>query len=308
MTEHVDRNSLARYALLSVAASLLTLLLKLGAWWLSGSVGLLSDALESFVNVGASVAAFVTLRWAAQPPDEEHAFGHGKAEYFSSGFEGALIFAAALGIIYAAWPRLLHPQPLDQTALGLGVAAFAALINLLVARLLLRVGQLRRSPALQSDGRHLMSDVWTTAGIVLAVGLVALTGWLVLDALIAIVVALYLLYTGTHLLRVAGRGLMDHAWPAGERAELDAVLDTYRARGIDFHAIRTRTAGSRRFVTLHVLVPGAWTVQQGHDLVETIELDLAGRLGPLAVFTHLEPIEDPAAQDDARLERTAPAP
>ncbi|MFT4047235.1 MAG: cation diffusion facilitator family transporter [Solimonas sp.] len=298
---------LARYALLSVAVAIVTMLLKFGAWRISGSVGLLSDALESLVNIGASGAAFISLRFAAQPPDDEHAFGHGKAEYFSSGFEGALIFIAALGILCAAWPRLLHPQPLAQPGAGLAVAVVAALVNLFAARLLLRISRRRRSPALEADGRHLMSDVWTTAGVVAAVALVALTGWLLLDALIAMIVAAYLLWTGAQLLRGAARGLMDHVWPDAERAALDAVLDGYRARGIAFHAIRTRIAGSHRFVTLHVLVPGAWTVQRGHDLVERLEIEIAARLGPLAVFTHLEPIEDPAAHDDQRLERTPPA-
>ncbi|WP_028080559.1 cation diffusion facilitator family transporter [Solimonas soli] len=296
----------ARYALLSIVTAVATMLLKFGAWRISGSVGLLSDAFESLVNLGAAVVAFLTLRLAAQPPDHEHAFGHGKAEYFSSGFEGALIFLAALGIVCAAWPRLLHPQPLEQTGFGLMVAVVAALLNLAVARLLLRVGRERRSPALEADGRHLLSDVWTTAGIVVAVGVVALTGWLRLDALIAIAVALYLLWTGARLLREAAGGLMDRAWPAAERARLEQVLDGYRAEGIAFHAIRTRMSGSHRFVSLHVLVPGAWSVQHGHDLVERLEVELAGHLGPLAVFTHLEPIEDPAAQDEHRLERDAP--
>ncbi|MGH8446524.1 MAG: cation diffusion facilitator family transporter [Solimonas sp.] len=301
----VAAGSPARYALLSAGVALLTMALKFGAWQLSGSIGLLSDALESLVNVGAALAAFASLRWAALPPDDEHAFGHGKAEYFSSGFEGALIFISALVIIYAALPRLLHPQPLDQTGLGLGIAVAAAVINLAMSRVLHAAAARHRSPALEADARHLMSDVWTTAGIVAAVGLVALTGWLLLDALIAIVVALYLLLTGFRLLRGAARGLMDHAWPDAERVELEKVLDDYRQQGIAFHAIRTRTGGSRRFVTLHVLVPGAWSVQRGHDLVEKLELEMAARLGPLAVFTHLEPIEDPAAHDDQRLERTA---
>lgn len=295
----------ARYALLSVAAAGLTMLLKFVAWHYSGSVGLLSDALESLVNLGAGLAAFASLRWAAMPPDDEHTYGHGKAEYFSSGFEGALIFIAALGICYAALPRLLHPQPLEQPGVGLAISVLASIVNLVVARLLLRIGRQHRSPALIADGRHLMSDVWTTAGIVVAVALVALTGWLVLDALVAIGVAGYLLWTGYHLLGVAGRGLMDHAWPADERAMLDAVLAGYRQQGIDFHAIRTRTAGSRRFLTLHVLVPGAWSVQRGHDLVEAIEHEIAERIGPLSVLTHLEPIEDPAAHDDEQLERVA---
>jgi cation diffusion facilitator family transporter len=296
----------ARYALLSAAAAATTMALKFGAWHLSGSVGLLSDAFESFVNLGASIVAFVSLRWAEQPPDDDHAYGHDKAEYFSSGFEGALVFIAALAIIYSAWPRLLDPQPLDRPGIGLAISVLASLVNLVVARLLLRGARAHRSPALEADARHLLSDVWTTAGIVVAVALVALSGWLLLDALIAIAVATYLLWTGFRLLRGAARGLMDHAWSADERAGLDAVLAGYRARGIDFHAIRTRTAGSRRFVTLHVLVPGAWTVQQGHDLVEEIETAVAAKLGPVAILTHLEPIEDPLAQDDTQLERFAP--
>lgn len=298
----------ARYALLSAAAAAATMALKFAAWHLSGSIGLLSDAFESFVNVGASLVAFLSLRWAEQPPDDDHAFGHDKAEYFSSGFEGALVFIAALAIIYTAWPRLLHPQPLDQAGIGLAISVAAAFINLLIARVLLAAARQHRSPALEADARHLLSDVWTTAGIVAAVTLVALSGWLILDALIAIAVALYLLLTGFRLLRGAARGLMDHAWSAGERATLDDVLNSYRARKIEFHAIRTRTAGSRRFVTLHMLVPGAWSVQQGHDLVEEFELALATRLGPVAVLTHLEPIEDPLSQDDGELERVAPAP
>jgi cation diffusion facilitator family transporter len=280
--------------------------LKFGAWHLSGSVGLLSDAFESFVNLGASIVAFASLRWAGQPPDDDHAYGHDKAEYFSSGFEGALVFIAALAIIYSAWPRLLDPQPLDRPGIGLAISVLASIVNLVVAWVLLRGARAHRSPALEADARHLLSDVWTTAGIVVAVALVALSGWLLLDALIAIAVAMYLLWTGFRLLRGAARGLMDHAWSSAERAALDAVLDGYRARGIDFHAIRTRIAGSRRFVSLHVLVPGAWTVQQGHDLVEEIELAVAARLGAVAILTHLEPIEDPLAQDDAQLERVAP--
>lgn len=298
--------SAVRLALLSIAAALLTMALKIGAWMLSGSVGLMSDALESFVNLGGGLVAFLSLRWAEQPPDDEHAFGHDKAEYFSSGFEGALIFFAALVILYEAAPRLVHPQALEQTSLGLLVAAIAGGINLLASLALRRGAAQYRSPALAADARHLLSDVWTTAGIIVAVALVALTGWLWLDALIAMLVALYLLLTGLRLLRDAGRGLLDHAWPAAERAALETVLDGYRQQGIAFHAIRTRTAASRRFVTLHVLVPGAWSVQRGHDLVETLELAVATQIGPVAIFTHLEPIEDPAAQDDTQLERVPP--
>jgi cation diffusion facilitator family transporter len=295
----------ARYALWSIVAALVTMALKLSAWALSGSVGLMSDALESFVNLGGGIVAFLSLRWAEQPPDDEHAFGHDKAEYFSSGFEGALVFVAALAIVYSAVPRLLQPQPIERPALSLLVAVVAGGVNLLAAVMLLRASRRHRSPALEADARHLLSDVWTTAGVVVAVGLVALSGWLWLDALIAIAVALYLSITGLRLLRSSVHGLLDHAWPASERAELEAVLETYREQGVGFHEIRTRTAASRRFVNLHVLVPGAWSVQRGHDLVETIELAVAARLGPVAIFTHLEPIEDPVAHDDGQLERIA---
>lgn len=296
----------ARYALLSVAAAIATLGLKLLAWALTGSVAMLSDALESLVNLGAAGVALLVLRWAAQPPDAEHAHGHGKAEYLSSGFEGALIFIAAGMILVQAAPRLWHPQPIEHAGLGLAVSAVATLINLAVARLLFAADRRRRSPALAADAHHLMSDVWTSAGIIAAVVVVHFTGWILLDPLIAMGVAVFVLWTGWHLLGAATDGLMDRAWSAPDRAELEAVLQDCREQagvGIDFHAVRTRSSGAQRFVTLHVLVPGAWSVQRGHDFAEHVEHAIVDRLGPMAIVSHLEPIEDPRAYDQHLLEK-----
>jgi cation diffusion facilitator family transporter len=288
---------------LSVAAALATMGLKTLAWWLTGSVGLLSDALESLVNLGAAVVGLSMLRLAAQPADDGHAYGHGKAEYFASGFEGALIVVAALAIAWAAWPRLIEPQPIEQPGIGLAIVALAAAINGVVALLLRRAGRLHRSLALEADAQHLLTDVWTSVGVIIGVALAFLTGWLRLDALIALAVAAHILWTGWRLLGESAAGLMDAVWPAAERAQLDAILDDFRGEGIDFHAIRTRRAGARRFVSFHVLVPGAWSVQRGNDFVERIEARIDTALAPVSVLTHLEPIEDPASHRDQSLDR-----
>jgi cation diffusion facilitator family transporter len=289
--------------LLSIGAALATMALKLWAWWLTGSVGLLSDALESTVNLSAALLGFAMLRLAVQPADEEHAHGHGKAEYFASGFEGALIFVAALAIAWTAWPRLLDPQPLAQPGLGLAIVAVAAAINGAVALLLRRAARLHRSLTLEADAHHLMTDVWTSAGVIVAVALVAVSGWLVLDPLIALAVAVHILWTGWRLLRESAAGLMDASWPPVERARLETILDSFRGEGIDFHAVRTRRSGARHFVSFHVLVPGRWSVQRGHDFVERVESQIAAELAPVSVLTHLEPIEDPVAHDDHQLDR-----
>lgn len=291
------------WMLLSVAAALATMALKTAAWGLTGSVGLLSDALESLVNLSAALLGFAMLRLAVQPADEEHAHGHGKAEYFASGFEGALIVVAALAIIWAAWPRLLEPQPIDQAGVGLAIVAVAALINGGVAVLLRRASIRHRSLTLEADAQHLLTDVWTSAGVIAGVALVAVSGWLILDPLIALAVALHILWTGWRLLRESAAGLMDASWPAPERARLDAILDAFRGEGIDFHAVLTRRSGARRFVSFHVLVPGRWSVQRGHDFAERIEARIATELAPVTVLTHLEPIEDPVSHDDAGLDR-----
>lgn len=298
--------SLKRFAWLSIAAALATIGLKTAAWWLTGSVGLLSDALESGVNLAGALMALAMLTVAAQPPDDDHAFGHGKAEYFASGFEGFLILAAAVGIAIAAVDRLLDPQPLDQIGIGLVVSVLASLINLATARVLLAAGREHRSITLEADAHHLMTDVWTSAGVIAGVGAVALTGWLWLDPLLALLVAANIIRTGWQLVHRSASGLMDTALPPEQHAAVVAALDAYRARGIDFHALRTRQAGARCFVTVHVLVPGAWSVQRGHDLLEEIEANIRRAIPHASVLTHLEPIEDPVSSHDIPLDRGKP--
>ncbi len=295
--------SLKRYAWLSIAAALATIALKTVAWWLTGSVGLLSDALESGVNLAGALMALAMLTVAAQPPDDDHAYGHGKAEYFASGFEGFLILAAAVGIGVAAVERLLHPQPIEQVGIGLAVSVLASLINLGTARVLLAAGREHRSITLEADAHHLMTDVWTSAGVLVGVVAVALTGWLWLDPLLALLVAANIVWTGWQLLRRSTAGLMDVALPPEQHAAVVAVLDGYRAQGIDYHALRSRQAGARCFVTVHVLVPGAWSVQRGHDLLEEIEADIRRTIPHASVLTHLEPIEDPVSGHDIELDR-----
>ncbi len=295
--------SLKRYAWLSIAAAVATILLKGAAWWLTGSVGLLSDALESFVNLAGAMMALAMLSLAAQPADDDHAHGHGKAEYFSSAFEGFLIVVAALGIAYAAIDRLLHPQPLEAVGVGLAVSVVASLINLATSKVLLDVGRKHRSITLEADAHHLMTDVWTSAGVIVGVGLVWATGWLWLDPLIALAVAANIVWTGWRLLQRSADGLMDVSLPAAQLQAIDGVLAAYRTQGLDFHALRTRQAGHRGFVSLHVLVPGAWSVQVAHDWSERIEADIRAVVPGTHVTTHLEPIEDPLSLADADLDR-----
>lgn len=303
MTEASLSVPLARYAWLSIATALCTVALKTVAWILTDSVGLLSDALESLVNVGAAVMLLAMLRIAAKPADDTHAYGRNKAEYFASGFEGMLVIVAAGAIAYSATSRLLHPRQLEHAVVGLTLTTVASALNFFVSRLLARAGRRYRSIALEADAQHLMTDVWTSAGVFVGVALVALTGWLVLDPLIALAVAVNILFIGWRLLKESVGGLMDAAWPADERAALDSVLDDFRADGLRFHAVRTRRSGARRFASFHVLVPGTWTVQQGHDVLEEIERRIATRVPAVTVDTHLEPIEDPSSYQDQQLDR-----
>jgi len=297
--------SLTRYAWLSIAAAVATILLKGIAWRLTGSVGLLSDAIESFVNLAGAVMALWMLTLAAQPEDDDHAHGHGKAEYFSSAFEGFLILLAALSIAYAAVDRLLHPQPLEAVGIGLLVSVVASAINFGTARVLLRVGKTHNSITLEADAHHLLTDVWTSVGVILGVGLVWLSGWSWLDPAIALLVAANIVWTGWQLMQRSAAGLMDVSLPADKLAEIETLLAGYRKQGLDFHALRTRQAGSRVFITLHVLVPGQWTVQIGHDWAERIESDIRRILPHAHVTTHLEPIEDPVSMSDQGLDRPA---
>jgi cation diffusion facilitator family transporter len=286
------------YMLLSTAAAVVTIALKTLAWRLTGSVGLLSDAMESGVNLIAALSAFWALTLAAKPADRSHHYGHFKAEYFSSGLESVLIVVAALAIIQAAIGRLLQPEPLEQLGLGLAISLLATALNGWVAWVLWKAARRFDSISLRADAHHLLTDVWTSTGVVLGIGLVKLTGLTILDPLIAIAVALNIVVTGWKLLHETASGLLDRSLPEDEQRRLEQLLASYQTDEIRFHALRSRVAGSRRFVTFHVLVPGHWTVQAGHDLCEQLEHQVAAALTRTHVLTHLEPIEDPKAWDD----------
>ncbi|MEO7319417.1 MAG: cation diffusion facilitator family transporter [Chthoniobacteraceae bacterium] len=296
---------LTHFALLSVAAAVVTFLLKLMAWRLTDSVGLLSDALESLANVAAAFIALASLAVAIRPEDEEHAFGHSKAEYFAAGLEGALILVAAVAIGWTAVDRFFSPRALTEPAAGLAVSVGASLINLVVARVLMKVGVRRRSVALEADARHLMTDVWTSAVVVLAVGLVAITGWWWLDPLLGLLLAFHIIATGVRLIRESLLGLMDSGLPAAELDAIRGVLAKFFAEGVQYHALRTRRAGALKFMSVHLLMPGAWTIAHGHDIAERLENDLRETVPGLIVFTHMEPEEDPVSWQDVALERKA---
>jgi cation diffusion facilitator family transporter len=298
-----DRKYLTRFAWLSLAAALFTIGLKSAAFALTGSVGLLSDALESGVNLVGALMALAMLTVASRPADEEHAYGHSKAEYFSSVVEGTLILLAATGIIITAIPRLITPQPLEQVGIGLAVSMVASLINFVVAQVVIRAAREHESVTLEANGRHLMTDVWTSIGVIVGVAAVAVTGWLRLDPIIALVVAANIVWTGLRIVRSSASGLMDKAWSAEDQETLQEILDGYRRQNVQFHALRTRQAGARRFVSMHVLVPGKWTVQRGHELVESIDHEVRQALPNVTTFTHLEPLDDPASWEDQKLDR-----
>lgn len=286
------------YAGLSVATALVTLVLKFSAAYVTGSVGLLSDAVEGLVNLFAAVIALVVLTYAAEAPDREHNFGHEKAEFFSSGIEGALIFVAAGAIVWTAVPRLLHPRPLEDMGIGLAIASLAAAANGGCAWTMLRGARDHRSITLEADARHLLTDVWTTGGVVVGVVLTGLTGLLWLDPVVAIAVAIHILWTGWALMHRSFQGLMDQAMPEEDRAKIVAILDSVRTHGCDYHELRSRTAGSRTFVDVHILVPGSMSVQEGHNLAEGLEKEVQLRLPHVEMLTHLEPIEDPRSFTD----------
>jgi cation diffusion facilitator family transporter len=291
--------SLTRYAWLSIAAAVATIGLKSAAFVITGSVGLLSDAAESLVNLVAAIVALVALSVAARPADASHHFGHGKAEYFSAWIEGVMIFVAAAVIVVSAVRRFLDPQPLESVGLGLAITMVATAINAAVGALLIRVGRRQRSITLEADGRHLMTDVWTSVGVIIGVALVGITGWDRLDPVVAFAVGVNILFTGGRLVARSSSGLMDHALPAKDHERILGVLDRFRSDEVHFHALQTRESGRHRFISVHVLVPGAWTVQQGHDLLEDLEDALCATLPDTEVHTHLEPLEDERAYRDA---------
>ena len=299
----IERRGLFRFAVLSVVAAVVTIVLKTAAYVITGSIGLLSDALESLANLVAAVVALYALWVAARPADEEHTYGHTKAEYFSSGFEGLLIVGAAIGIVVAAVRRFIEPQPIHDPALGLMANALASVVNLAVARVLLRVGKRHESITLEADAQHLMADVWTSLGVIAGVTAAVATGWHRLDPIVAIVVALNVIRSGFRLLARSMHGLLDTSLPEETLGEIKAILDAQSGAGVRYHALRTRQAGARRFISFHILVPGNWTVQRGHDLLERIEERIREVVPNSVVDTHLEPIEDPVSWEDTRLER-----
>lgn len=295
--------SLRSYAWLSIAAAIVTITLKMVAWQMTESVGLLSDALESVVNLVAATVALIALTVAAREPDEEHAYGHSKAEYFSSGLEGGLIFLAACGIFYTAIPRLIDPQPLEAVGIGLVLATIATVINGAVGWRLMRAAREYRSITLESDAKHLFTDVWTSIAVVGGVLIVSLTGWARLDAVLAIAVGINIIITGIELIKRSVSGLLDAAISDEDLTAMNTVLDRYHEdQGVMTHAIRTRQAGRRSFISMHVLVPGSWSVSRGHELAEELETDIRKALPGATVFTHLEPIEEPESWNDIDLD------
>jgi len=286
------------YIVVSIVAAVLTIILKTVAYFLTNSVGILSDALESSVNVIAALIGFWALSFAAQPPDLQHPFGHSKAEYFSSGIESILIVLAAITILITAGGRLFNPQPLEQVDLGIALSVISSGINGGVAWLLFKASKRLRSITLRADAHHLLADVWTSLGVIIGIVLVKLTGWLILDPIIGLLIAVQIIRTGVGLLKETASELLDRSLPTSEQGEIKNILLYYEEQGLQFHALRTRIAGAKSFIDFHVLVPGQWTVKKGHDLCEEIELAIIKALPGSEVITHLEPIEDPISWDD----------
>jgi len=300
----MQRKSLKKFIYLSIAAAVATIMLKFLAWYITGSVGLFSDALESCVNLVAAVIALIMLNIAEKPADEEHAFGHSKAEYFSSAIEGAMIVLAAFSIIWSAVPRVITPQPIENVGIGLLVAVGASVINLTVALILIINGRKNNSITLEADGKHLITDVWTSVGVFVGIGLVNYTGWIVLDGIVAIGVALNILWTGYHLVFRSAMGLLDARIPEADLSKIVKSLESLKSQNFEYHSLLTRQAGQRKFIELHLLVPGQWTIQEGHDIAEKVEKDIRGLFDtPVTVITHLEPIEDPVSMHDIGIDR-----
>jgi cation diffusion facilitator family transporter len=299
-----SRASLTRFAWLSIAAAVMTIALKAVAYLLTGSVGLLSDAIESLVNLAGALMALGMLTIAARPADENHVYGHSKAEYFASVTEGILILGSSIGIISTAANRLMNPRPLEQLGLGLAVSVAASAINFIVARILFREGKARHSITLEADAHHLITDVWTSVGVISGVAIAGLTGWQSLDPILAILVALNIIWTGFQLVRRSVAGLMDEALPAHEQDLIKKVMETFQAKGVTFHALRTRQAAARQFISVHMLVPGEWTVHDAHHIAEDFEAEVRKALGSVVtILTHIEPVEDELSMEDMFLDR-----
>lgn len=297
--------SLAKFLYLSIAAAIVTIILKSYAYHLTGSMGLLSDALESFVNLFAVLFALLMLRISQKPADEDHLFGHSKAEYFSSAAEGALILIAAFSIIRSAIPRIIEPAPLENINVGLLFSLLASVVNLVVGSVLIGIGKNRKSLVLEADGRHLMTDVWTSGGVIVGILLVKFTGWIIIDPIIAILVALNIIYVGYKLISRSASGLMDATIPEADLEKVTLYLDSLKVHEIEYHSLMTRVAGQRKFISMHLLVPGDWSVKQGHDWADIVEETIIGLFDePVTVSTHIEPVEDPASMEDIGIDRT----
>ncbi len=304
LCKQMRTRSLKKFMYLSIAAAVVTIGLKFIAYFKTGSMGFFSDALESFVNLFAAIVALILLHISEKPADEGHEYGHGKAEYFSSAIEGALILIAAFSIIYTSIPRIINPQPLENLGIGTLFSVGAALVNLLAGLTLIRNGKKHKSMILEADGRHLMTDVWTSAGVIVGVLVVQFTGILVLDPIIAIIVALNIVYTGYKLISRSASGLMDAAIPQEEIRQITDYFDSLKSKHIDYHSLLTRQAGHRKFISFHLLVPGKWTVKEGHDFAEEIEQHIENMFDETAtVTTHIEPIEDPLSMNDIKIDR-----
>jgi cation diffusion facilitator family transporter len=294
----IDRSSLTRFAWLSIGAALITITMKTIAYLLTGSVGLLSDAVESVVNLLGAFMALGMLTIAARPADDIHSYGHSKAEYFASIVEGILILIAAVGIAYTSIERIFNPRPLEQIGIGLVVSIMASAVNFTVARILMTAGKKHNSITLEADSQHLMTDVWTSIGVIAGIGLIAITGWTLLDPIVALIVAVNIVWTGVGLVRRSVDGLMDIALPDYEQQAVESVMAKYREKKVDFHALRSRQAASKRFLSVHMLVPGEWTVHDAHHIAEDFEGDIRSILGDAIINTHLEPAEDNISIDD----------
>jgi len=288
------------YLKLSIAVAVATIALKTGAWWLTGSVSLLSDAMESLVNLAGAMFALTMVTLAAQPPDQDHPYGHHKAEYFSSGFEGVLIFVAALAIIWAAAQRFMAPQPIEQVGLGLALSVVSSVMNGALAWAMLRKAREHRSMALEADARHLFTDVWTSVGVVLGIVAVVFTGWLWLDPLIAIAVALNILREGGSLVMRSADGLMDRAVEPEVQADIEKTLDEFRHQAIRFDHVTTRRAGQRRFVDLHMHMPAAWTLGRAAAVRTSVEQALMAAVPGLRASIQLLPMDVEAHFGDAK--------
>jgi cation diffusion facilitator family transporter len=290
----------ASYLKLSVAVALATIALKTGAWWVSGSVSLLSDALESLVNLAGALFALAMVVIAERPPDDDHPYGHHKAEYFSAGFEGVLIFAAALAIVWAAVQRLLHPEPLESVGWGIALSVLSSGLNGALAWAMLKKARAHRSVALEADARHLFTDVYTSAGVVIGLGAVLATGWLWLDPVLAIAVALNILREGASLVWRSAEGLMDRAVEPEVRAEIDKTLEVFRHQAIRFDHVVTRRAGQRRFVDLHMHMPSAWTLGRAAAVRTSVEQALMAAVPGLRASIQLLPMDVEAHFSDPR--------